>query len=123
MSAKLVLIAGVAALAGCTLLAVARVPVYRDGDVLVDAKGMTLYTYDRDPRGKSECSGACAATSPPLIAAADAKAAGDYSLVRRADGSEQWAYKGKPLYRWATDRTPGDRAGDGFNNVWRVAKP
>ena len=123
MGPKKVLIAVVAALCGCTLLAVAKVPVYSEGGVLIDAKGMSLYTFDRDPRGKSACSGQCAASSPPLIAAADAKPAGDYSLVRRDDGAKQWAYKGKPLYLGATDQKPGDRTGDGFNNVWRVAKP
>ncbi len=123
MGPKKVLIAVLAALSGCTLLAIARVPVHNEDGVLTDAKGMTLYTFDRDPRGKSACSGQCATNSPPLIAAAAAKPAGDYSLVKRDDGTKQWAYKGKPLYLWATDEKPGDRTGDGFNNVWRVAKP
>jgi predicted lipoprotein with Yx(FWY)xxD motif len=34
----------------------------------------------------------------------------------------QWAYKGKPLYFWVKDQKPGDKTGDGFNNVWRVVK-
>ena len=50
-------------------------------------------------------------------------AGADYSVVTRDDGRKQWAYKGKPLYFWAKDQKPGDRTGDGFNNVWRVAKP
>ncbi len=123
MGPKMVLIAVGATLSGCTLLAVARVPVYSEGGVLTDAQGMTLYTFDRDGRARSVCSGQCAANAPPLLAAADAKAAGDYSLVKRDDGSRQWAYKGKPLYLWATDERPGDRTGDGVDNLWRVAKP
>ncbi len=43
--------------------------------------------------------------------------------MTRDDGRRQWAYKGKPLYTWARDQQPGDRTGDGFNNLWRVAKP
>jgi hypothetical protein len=30
---------------------------------------------------------------------------------------------GKPLYLWITDKKPGERTGDGFNDVWHVAKP
>ena len=44
-------------------------------------------------------------------------------IITRDDGGKQWAYKGKPLYLWAKDAKPGDKTGDGFNNVWHVAKP
>jgi len=43
--------------------------------------------------------------------------------VTRDDGSKQWAYKGKPVYLWGKDQKPGDKTGDGFNNVWHVARP
>jgi predicted lipoprotein with Yx(FWY)xxD motif len=118
-----VVAASMAALAGCEWLAVAQVPVHRDSGVFVDEKGMTLYTFDRDAKGRSACNAQCAVNWPPLVAAAGAKAAGDYTIVVRDDGREQWAYKGKPLYRWVKDREPGDRTGDGVNNLWRVARP
>ena len=35
----------------------------------------------------------------------------------------QWAFKGKPLYRWLKDQKPGDKTGDGFNKVWHTATP
>ncbi|MFO1303441.1 MAG: hypothetical protein U1F54_06895 [Burkholderiales bacterium] len=90
---------------------------------LVDAKGMTLYTFDKDAGGKSACNGPCAANWPPLAAGADAKASGDWSIVTRDDGSKQWAYKGKPLYTWVKDTKPGDATGDGFlNGAWHAAK-
>jgi predicted lipoprotein with Yx(FWY)xxD motif len=57
-----------------------------------------------------------------LLAATDAKARGDYSIIMRDDGTKQWAYKGKPLYLWIKDSKPGDRTGDGFNNAWRLAR-
>jgi len=94
------------------------------GDVLVDAKGMTLYTFDRDTMaGKSACNGPCAQNWPPLMVAEGTSASGDWSVVTRDDGSKQWAYKGKPLYTWARDQKPGDTTGEGFNNIWHVAKP
>jgi predicted lipoprotein with Yx(FWY)xxD motif len=84
---------------------------------------MTLYTFDKDAAGKSACTGGCATNWPPLLAPADAKPTGDYSVITRDDGTKQWAYKGRPLYYWSKDMKPGDRTGDGFNNVWRVARP
>lgn len=94
------------------------------GKVLTDAKGMTLYTFDKDAGGKSACNGPCATNWPPLMAAADAKAANGYSIVVRADGSKQWAHGGKPLYTWKNDKKPGDITGDGFlNGAWHIAKP
>src|SRR6266516_4597178 len=92
------------------------------GKVLTDAKGMTLYTFDKDAGGKSACSGPCSTNWPPLVAASDAKASGDWTIVTRDDGSKQWAYKGKPLYRWSKDQKPGDMTGDGFNGIWHVVK-
>jgi len=93
--------------------------------VLTNPAGMTLYTFDRDTAGsgKSVCNGPCATNWPPFAAPADAKAAGEWSIVTRDDGSKQWAYKGKPLYAWSKDQKPGDKTGDGFlNNAWHVAK-
>ena len=93
------------------------------GKVLVDQKGMTLYTFDKDPAGKSVCNGKCAENWPPLLATAQAQATGDFSLITRDDGKKQWAYKGKPLYLWVKDTKPGDTTGDKVNNVWVAARP
>lgn len=94
------------------------------GKTLVDAKGMTLYTFDRDAGGKSACNGPCVGNWPPLMAGADAKDMGAWSVVTRDDGAKQWAYKGKPLYTWVKDTKAGDITGDGFlNGAWHVAQP
>ena len=85
------------------------------GKAWVDLKGMTLYTFDKDVAGKSNCNDKCATAWPPLAVAADGKAAGDWTIVVRDDGSKQWAYEGKPLYTWMTDKKPGDATGDGVN--------
>lgn len=94
------------------------------GKIYVDAKGMSLYTFDKDSTGKSACNGPCAENWPPLMAAADAKASGDWSVVTRDDGKKMWAYKGKPLYTFKKDTKAGDVSGDGFlNGAWHLAKP
>ena len=92
--------------------------------LLVGPNGMTVYTYAKDGKnsGMSECYDACATNWPPLTVTAAPSGEG-YSLVTRDDGAKQVAYKGKPLYYWVKDQKAGDRTGDGFNNVWHVARP
>ena len=103
----------------------AAVPANVADGVLTGTNGMTLYTFDKDAAGsgKSLCNGPCATNWPPLFAMDSDMASGDYSIVMRDDGKKQWAFKGKPLYYWVKDQKPGDRTGDGFNNVWHTAKP
>lgn len=111
------------ALGGCATLG-PDAPVKIERGVLVDyEKGMTLYTFDRDPRAHSACVAQCAANWPPFRVAENAHAAGAFTILARDDGTRQWMYEEKPLYFWAKDRVPGDRTGDGVNNLWRVARP
>lgn len=115
-------------LAACavTTAAQAQAPASAMNGVLVGPNQMTLYVFDKDAAGsgKSVCNGGCATNWPPLTVAPGAKATGDWSLVVRDNGDQQWAYKGRPLYYWAKDAKPGDRTGDGLlNNSWHIAKP
>jgi predicted lipoprotein with Yx(FWY)xxD motif len=90
--------------------------------VLVNASGMTLYTFDMDASGKSKCNGPCATLWPAAIASDDAKPDGELSIIMRDDGSKQWAYKGKPVYTFSKDGQVGDMTGDNVKNVWHVIK-
>lgn len=112
-----------AILTGCATVSSAPVKV-SDG-VLVGPSGMTLYTFDKDVAGsgKSVCNGPCATNWPPLMAAKEESASGDFSIITRDDGSKQWAVKGKPVYYWVKDSKPGDKTGNGVNGIWQVAKP
>jgi predicted lipoprotein with Yx(FWY)xxD motif len=92
------------------------------GTVLTDEKGMTLYTFDDDAKGKSNCYGDCAQGWPPFLAAADATAGGKWTIVDRTDGTKMWAYGGRPLYTWFKDKKPGDVTGDMVEGLWHVAK-
>ena len=92
------------------------------GKVYTDHKGMTLYTYDKDEAGKTNCYDKCAANWPPFAAAADAAAEGEWTIVDRTDGTKMWAYEGKPLYTYVDDKKAGDVTGDGKGGVWHVAK-
>ncbi|MBS3021536.1 hypothetical protein DJFAAGMI_04309 [Comamonas sp. PE63] len=115
-------------LAACavTTTAQGQTPASAMNGVLVGPNQMTLYVFDKDAAGsgKSVCNGGCATNWPPLMVAPGATATGDWSLVARDNGDQQWAYKGRPLYYWAKDVKPGDRTGDGLlNNSWHIAKP
>jgi predicted lipoprotein with Yx(FWY)xxD motif len=103
-------------------IAFAQAPAQKMGGMMTNNAGMTLYTFDKDAGGKSACNGPCAGNWPPLMAGADDKASGDWSVIARDDGSKQWAYKGKPLYLWSKDQKPGDMTGDGNNGIWHVVK-
>ena len=102
----------------------ADAPATLANGALVDAKGMTLYSFDKDTAGsgKSTCNGPCAALWPPAMAGAADQPSGAFAIVTRDDGSRQWAYKGKPVYTYQADQKPGDRAGDNFKDVWHIIK-
>ena len=91
--------------------------------VLANAKGITLYTYDKDEPGKSNCNGLCAHFWPPLIAPADAEPMSNWTVITRKDGSKQWAYRDKPLYTYGKDKKPGETKGEGSGKVWHQATP
>jgi predicted lipoprotein with Yx(FWY)xxD motif len=97
------------------------------GDVLVDANGRTLYRFDKDKSGASNCAGTCAQTWPPLVLEAGTAAPvtgdgvqGPLSVIVRPDGGRQVADNGRPLYRYAGDIKAGDTNGDGIGGVWHV---
>ncbi len=81
---------------------------------LGDAQGKPLYTFDADQKGTSTCYDACATEFTPFSPEADSKAAGDYSIITRKDGVKQWAYQGKPLYRFSGKDPGGEPQGQRF---------
>lgn len=90
------------------------------GEVYADQNGMTLYTFDKDESGVSNCYDQCAANWPPFMADAGAMDDDEWTLVERKDGSKMWAYEGMPLYTFVKDTKPGDVNGDGVNSVWHA---
>jgi predicted lipoprotein with Yx(FWY)xxD motif len=124
-SAKFLIVMAVASAAATAAFAAPPVKTVDSakGKVLAGENGMSLYTFKKDAMGVSNCDGDCAKAWPPLMADGNAKAEGAYSIVDRKDGSKQWAKDGMPLYFWMKDAKMGDVTGDGFKDVWNVAKP
>lgn len=94
-----------------------------EGEILTNEAGMSLYVFEKDQAGVSNCNDQCADNWPPLMATAKDKAEGDYDIIKRADGVLQWSYKEQPLYLWKDDKAAGDVFGDGKFDVWHLAKP
>lgn len=98
------------------------------GRILVDAKGHTLYLFEKDIRNRSSCSGQCAGFWPPLLTSGEPIATSGVKsslpgTTRRANGSMQVTYAGHPLYRFALDAKAGQTNGEGlkkFGAEWYV---
>jgi predicted lipoprotein with Yx(FWY)xxD motif len=100
------------------------------GKILVDSKGMTLYTFQKDVGTKSMCPGACAKIWPPLISghptAGSGVSAGMLGTTKRSDGTTEVTYAGHPLYTYVTDTSPGQVTGNGVNTfgaIWNAVQP
>jgi predicted lipoprotein with Yx(FWY)xxD motif len=97
-----------------------------DGSYLVDVNGHSLYMFTLDDARTSSCTGACAATWPPLLGDPVAGDGVDPDLLgnaERGNGSIQVTYDGHPLYMYTGDSGPGDTNGHGFNDVWFLIGP
>lgn len=94
------------------------------GSYATDAKGMALYTYDKDTKDVSNCTGACAEKWPPYVVSGSVPSQLPEHLgtIKRADGTMQYTWDGKPLYYYVTDKDSKDIYGDGVGGVWHVAK-
>ena len=102
------------------------------GNILVDANGLTLYTFAPDSANRSTCSGGCTAAWPPATVDADTAAlvqsdgAGmaELGVFDRGDGM-QLTWNGMPLYRFTRDAAAGQTNGEGINGfggLWSVVR-
>jgi predicted lipoprotein with Yx(FWY)xxD motif len=99
------------------------------GTILTTATGFTVYVFEADRGTMSACTGACAATWPPVTASDGrlmATGGASMSLVAqttRPGGVHQLTYAGHPLYTFAGDTGPGVTSGQGseeFGARWDV---
>jgi predicted lipoprotein with Yx(FWY)xxD motif len=115
-----------AARSGATLKVATAQNATLDKRILVTTSGRTLYTLSAETRGRFICrDSSCTSTWPPLTLRRGVQPTGVRGLgtIRRPDGRRQVTYKGRPLYRFATDRKKGDVGGEGFKDVgtWHAA--
>ncbi|RZM19412.1 MAG: hypothetical protein EOO88_38105 [Pedobacter sp.] len=96
------------------------------GNILTDQKGYALYFFSPDANGTPTCTGNCEAVWPVFYAEDTTLPSGissaDITTITRADGKKQTAYKGWPLYYYASDMKSGEVKGDAVGGNWFVAK-
>jgi predicted lipoprotein with Yx(FWY)xxD motif len=95
------------------------------GKVVVDGNGRTVYVFDKDTSGKSNCEGDCLAMWPAVAAGdgtpqLDGIDASMVTTITRSDGSKQLAIGGLPLYVFASDAKAGDAKGQAYGGIWWV---
>lgn len=107
--------------AGASSVAVKVSTLPSVGQVLVNASGDALYMFTPDQHNKVTCTGACAATWPPLKLSG-AKPAGGPGVKASLLGSDSnpaggrvVTYNGWPLYTFAGDSGPGQTSGQGLD--------
>lgn len=101
------------------------------GAFLTNGSGRAIYLFVADGKDKSTCSGACAATWPPVTATGQPTASGsaqasDLGTITRSDGSKQVTYDGHPLYYYSGDTGSGMDNGQGINGygaLWWLVAP
>ena len=99
------------------------------GAFLTGKDGKTLYVFTPDSANKSTCTDQCATNWPPFTVPAgttpkaDSGVTGTLTTFARADGTQQVAINGLPLYYFAKDTKAGDTNGQGVGGKWFVATP
>jgi len=98
------------------------------GTILVAASnGHTVYRFNSDTPGVSNCKGGCISAWPPLSVSAGTTptggtgVTGQLGTIKRDDGSLQVTYKGLPLYFFHSDSKPGDTNGN--YTGWSLVRP
>ena len=99
------------------------------GQMLVDGQGRSLYLFEADQAGRSNCDAACASAWPPYLSNGAPKAGNGVTggqlgtTARAGDGGTQVTYHDHPLYYYVGDSEPGDTNGQGldqFGAKWYV---
>ncbi len=96
------------------------------GEYLTDTTGKTLYVFSDDKKLESVCKDDCLNKWPPFVAEKDPATFTDkltkrMNIIKRSDGSIQYAYGEKPVYYFAEDMAPGDTKGNGLGNgKWSI---
>jgi predicted lipoprotein with Yx(FWY)xxD motif len=91
------------------------------GSILVDARGRTLYLFEKDRNGLSMCSSACTVYWPPLTSHGAPRAGSGVhrkllTLGKAHGGIRQVLYAGHPLYTFVGDKRAGQTSGQGLTN-------
>ncbi|GLR90992.1 hypothetical protein [Bradyrhizobium iriomotense] len=96
------------------------------GRIILTRDGSSVYTFDRDGPGKSNCADACLAEWTPISAGSLTLPQGEWGVIERSPGVRQWTFRGEPLYTHNLDRRPGGLEGSdvpGWHNAYTQKNP
>jgi predicted lipoprotein with Yx(FWY)xxD motif len=81
------------------------------GRVLTTPGKQAIYVWNKEPKGKIRCTGACAKAWPPVIVKKGVVVPmhvtgikGDFGTIRRANGARQLTFNKRPLYTYAHEK-------------------
>jgi len=98
---------------------VKKVELSNNESILAAGNGLTLYTFDADGEGVSNCFGSCLVVWPPLLTDQE-ELPEPFSIHIREDGAKQVVLDGSPLYFFQSDSEEGQTFGDGIGGVWHI---
>ncbi len=97
------------------------------GRLLVTKEDQSVYYYHKDTPNKSNCTGSCLEKWEPILASDIAVAHDQWSLLVRPEGTRQWVFRGKPLYRYLKfvkkESYDGEYYESGWQNVFTYRVP
>lgn len=110
------------------MLAAQKIDAFEDPSTtyITDAQGRTLYYFLQDTENISNCSGGCLDAWPAFEGIEDLVVPSTldkttFSVIERADGIQQLAYKGRAMYFYTQDQVRGDIKGQAISN-WTVSR-
>lgn len=81
------------------------------GRVLTTPAKQAIYVWNKEPKGKIRCTGACAKAWPPVIVKKGVVVPmhvtgikGDFGTIRRANGARQLTFNKRALYTYAHEK-------------------
>jgi predicted lipoprotein with Yx(FWY)xxD motif len=96
------------------------------GEVLTTGSKQAIYVWNKEPKGRIRCTGACAKAWPPVLVKQGVvvpmhvrSVTGEFGVIRRADGMRQLAFNGRALYTYAREK-PGQVLCNNVNGWFAV---
>ncbi len=94
--------------------------------MLVDSRGMTLYTLSADGQDSSTCATQCLQFWPAVAPAKAGTLSVTTGKTATPDGTPIATVAGHPVYTFSQDQQPGDVNGEGINEfggIWYAVSP
>jgi len=96
------------------------------GQVLATAGRQAIYVWNREPRGKIRCTGACAKSWPPVVVKKGVLVPmhvkgimGEFGTIRHAGGVRQLTFNRRALYTYGNEK-PGQVLCNNVNGWFAV---